>query len=60
MNFAIIAGVNATALVVADQLFSLEDGGVPSIVFVIARYIIAIATTLGLSAKMTTTTPNEL
>ncbi|MGV8961802.1 MAG: hypothetical protein ACOH2V_00205 [Candidatus Saccharimonadaceae bacterium] len=54
IRIAIIIGANATALVVADQVFSLEAGGVPSIIFIIARYIIAVCATLGLSAKITT------
>lgn len=59
MQIAIFLGSSATAVLTADQLFGLEDGGVHQIVFIIARYLIVASATLGLSAKITTTTPTN-
>lgn len=53
LDFALFLGSGAAALISADAIWDFQGAGFPAIIFVVAKYAIAVATTLGLSAKIT-------
>lgn len=52
LKIAVFFGTAATALLGADAVWDLQSSLHP-LIFVIAKYIIAVCATLGLSAKIT-------
>ena len=53
LSWAITIGSGAVAVIGVDKLFSLQDYGIPSVIFTIAGYIIVASAAVGLSAKIT-------
>lgn len=60
MKKSIQFGSSAVAILMADQMFGLQDNyGIPQIIFKICGYIVVFCAAVGLSAKITKQNNNE-